>query len=349
MTVTPLNRSAEPPAFDDFYRHYFVRVLVLVRRHFPRCDAEEIAQETMARCYTNYATLDHGRDPWPWVNSVARNAAIDSMRRNRRNVPSDEVPEVAASGEDATYDAVLVMERRRSVRLALKRLHPSDRQLVEDHDLEGMAYTEMAALRDMTPNALRQRLFRARHRLAGELRRVGATLGVVPVAMHARVDRAFRRVGDYAHAIGPVGASALSVAAVTGVATVATALGGTTPVTQAAARSGTAAIAPVDRADLALKMDRSRTTTSTPPRQPNVVRPFVTPPAPPPPVVIPVTYEHDIDPTKPGQPYSDRETIKTPLGELESEGRDGWVPGYGVLCWAGVAECPPPEDPPAKP
>jgi RNA polymerase sigma-70 factor (ECF subfamily) len=345
MTVTPLTRAYPPGDFDEFYRQYFVRVLMLIRRHFPQCDAEEIAQETMARCLAKFDEFDPHRDPWNLVASIARNAAIDSMRRNRRLVSADDVPEAPRGGEDQTYEAVLVLDQRRTVRAAMQRLRPADRQLIIDRELEDMAYTEMAELRAMTPNALRQGLFRAKGRLAVELRRAGATLGLVPVALHGKLSRLSRRCADLSGAAGPAGASALSAIAVAGVATVATVLGGpgAPAVTVAAPPPASALVVrPADRAPgLAPEGDREaapaprgRTVAAPRPGRPSV---------PPDPPSIPITIKNQGDPiNNPQSPGGQGVRVPTPVGDVGVETEYENTPVLIVLCEYKVMSCPPP-------
>ena len=346
MTVSPLGLPGGWGAFEDFYRQYFPRVRMLVSRHFPACDAEEIAQETMTRCYTNYEELDRARDPWPWVSSVARNAAIDSMRRTSRVVTTDELPEPAGAAIDTTYDAVVVGERCRSVRRALSRLRPADRQLIEDRELEGLELTEMAAIRDITPNALRQQLFRARRSLAVELRRVGASLGVVPVAVQARLARWSRRANDFSAGTGAAGASALSVAATAaaaGAAGLAMMLGGPAePGVTSAVRGAGEPIAAVERGaarSISTATTANHDRAAGPQRDagepaPTARAPYGTKPE------IPVVIDRTGDPTKPGEPQSYVVLVETPVGPVGYQGEIGWVPGYGVLCHYGVTDCP---------
>ncbi len=52
-----------------------------------RAEAEDIAQETLARAFTRWSRIaDYSG---PWVVRVAGNLAIDRVRRRRRSVPPD--------------------------------------------------------------------------------------------------------------------------------------------------------------------------------------------------------------------------------------------------------------------
>lgn len=345
MTVSPLPRHPAPVAFDDFYREHFVRVRMLVGRHFPACDAEEIAQETMTRCLANFGELDPARDPWPWVSMVARNAAIDSMRRNRRTVSTDELPE-ARELEDATYESVVVLERRRTVRSALARLRPADRQLLEDHDLAGIGCAEIAAIRDVTPNTLRQQVFRARGRLATELRRVGAALGVTPAALHARFERIARRLNDLAPA-APV-AGAWGAGAMAGVVTAIGLFGGpgSAPATMALSRGGGTGepVPAVERSDIN-RADAAASRAAAPVRRPNApVRPIIRPdPGWLPP--LPYTTSSGDPINEPEKPTGFDVVIPTPIGPFVVHNEmGGGTPGYTNLCSVEYVVCPEEEE-----
>ena len=357
MTVSPLHGAGSAPEdFEDFYRQYYVRVLVLIRRHFPTCDAEEIAQETMTRCFANFDSLDPQRDAWKWVSSVGRNAAIDSIRRGRKLLSTEDLPE-RVELVDSTYEAAVVAERRSTVRAALHRLRPADRQLLEDHEIEGIACGEMAAVRDIAPNALRQQLHRAKGRFATELRRAGAGLSVVPVALHARVDRLVRRANELGTAAGPVAASAIGVIAVAGVTGAASVFGGGgAAVPYAASGLGTDVVSTAaDHTRATSRFDAGRAPIGLRPDGPP--RPSVPPPPTPPPLepVPGVTIATRGNPAQNPQEESGADIIvDTPLGPVEHHHSMGWLPGQGVLCWAEVTTCPPdeegedPEEPPGR-
>jgi RNA polymerase sigma factor (sigma-70 family) len=110
-------------------------------------------QETFVRAYEQ---LRRGRDVnTQWLYKVARNAAIDELRRRRREGLDPEALEgiaIAASGEDMT-----------SLLEAFAALAPEDRvilALVAD----GLSGEEMASRLGIRHGAVRMRLQRARER-----------------------------------------------------------------------------------------------------------------------------------------------------------------------------------------
>ena len=353
MTVTPLPRRPAPAAFDAFYREHYVRVRTLIARHFPACDAEEIAQETMTRCYARFDELHADRDSWPWVSMVARNAAIDSMRRNRRIVSTEELPE-ASPAEDTTYESVVVSERDRSLRTALSRLRPADRQLIEDHDLAGIGCAEIAAVRDVSPNALRQRLFRARARLAAELREIGVALGISPAAWQSRLAQLARRADDVAPAAPALSAWGTAAVAAAVAAAGLFGAGGSAPVTSALGRGGATGepIAAVDRADRPVApyvpteaaAPGSGSGGGRPPVRP-IVKPKPDPLIPP----LPYTSSHGNHLDEPEEDFGFEVRVPTPLGDVWIAPEMGGLPFYTTICTASEEiDCPEEgEDPPA--
>ena len=82
-------------AFEALYaRAYGVAFQLLGRRS----DAEDVAQETLARAYVHWRKVRGYADAW--VVRVAGNLAIDAWRRSQRVRPGD-APDTVAPGPDA--------------------------------------------------------------------------------------------------------------------------------------------------------------------------------------------------------------------------------------------------------
>ena len=104
----------ERVGFDEFYATYHARLVRFASAAFGAADADDIAQEAMARAYAAYDRFDPGRDAWPWLTVIARRAAADARAANARAVPGD------VSGQlSAATDVAEQAEQRDLIRAAL--------------------------------------------------------------------------------------------------------------------------------------------------------------------------------------------------------------------------------------
>jgi RNA polymerase sigma-70 factor (sigma-E family) len=105
-------------AFDGLYaRAYGVAFQLLGRRS----EAEDVAQETLARAYVHWRKIR--ARPQGWVVTVAGNLSIDSWRRNRR-LEHAEAVDAATPGPDAArvdlHRALRTLSRRQREVLVLR-------------------------------------------------------------------------------------------------------------------------------------------------------------------------------------------------------------------------------------
>ena len=133
-------------ARDDVYAY----VATLLR---DRAAAEDVTAAAFERAYRKQRTYKAGRgSERAWLFGIARNAALDELRRRKRAA--------ALAAEPADLDAVLPEDgaeaalRRAAVRAALATLDPRERELVALKFHAGLTNAEIAAV------ARRQRLQR---------------------------------------------------------------------------------------------------------------------------------------------------------------------------------------------
>lgn len=94
-----------------------------------RAAAEDVTALAFERLYRSRTRLDPRRGtPRAWLFSIARNAALDELRRRRRRPQRELDPEL--SGETEAGDQLDDVERRASVRASLAALPLRDRELV---------------------------------------------------------------------------------------------------------------------------------------------------------------------------------------------------------------------------
>ncbi len=167
-------RSGDAAAFDVAYERYRARVFAFLLRLSRRREvADELSQETWMKLARHREKLREDTDLKAWLFTVARNAWVSHRRWSvldiSRFVALDDVHEWAPSeGLDPESHADA---RRSMVRLeqALGRVPASAREVLLLVGAEGFDHDHAAEILGLRPDALRQRLSRARARLAEEL------------------------------------------------------------------------------------------------------------------------------------------------------------------------------------
>ena len=171
-------RDGDDRAFEELYGRYFPRICSFVcsMLHDPaRC--EDVAQEAFLSALRRMRATDAEINFKPWIYQIARNAAIDSYRRNSHavEVSMDADDGLRASdrtrlvGVDGGPDAALVTkERLTHLQGAFDELSDVHTRVLVMRELEGMSYREIGQRLDLTRPAVESALFRARRRLESE-------------------------------------------------------------------------------------------------------------------------------------------------------------------------------------
>jgi RNA polymerase sigma-70 factor (ECF subfamily) len=165
--------TSEPTSarFDALYREtasdVFAYVMTLLR---DRATAEDVTAAAFERAYRRQATFDARRGTRrAWLFGIARNAALDELRRRRRTAalladPQDtDAPGTAAAGEAEEAEEAAV--RRAAVRAALAALDPRDRELIALKFHAGLSNAEIARVLGVSESNAGTRVHRAVTRL----------------------------------------------------------------------------------------------------------------------------------------------------------------------------------------
>ena len=90
------------PPFERFYEEQQGPVLAQLRSMLGRDAADDAFQETFLRALRAYPTLEHGRHLRAWALQIARNVALDVLRRTRAT--SAEVPDLERAPRQGMQD-----------------------------------------------------------------------------------------------------------------------------------------------------------------------------------------------------------------------------------------------------
>lgn len=152
-------------AFEALYRSSFPRVYGYVATLLrDRSAAEEVTAQAFERAYRKRRSFLASRGTEEaWLFGIARNAALDELRRRKRRAGLEaDAEDVHAAGTAELADAAL---RRETVRAALDRLTPRERELVALKFAGGLSNEEIARVVGISPSNVGTRLHRTLEKL----------------------------------------------------------------------------------------------------------------------------------------------------------------------------------------
>lgn len=172
-TPPPPTGSAE---FERLYAAHSREVWALAysRRMDPDM-ARDVMQEAFLRLWRAWETGDVVRNPRAWLLKVARNLAEDHAKSSfRKNGTQGSDVMVALTGPESDPARELTREEaRRLLRMELRRLGESDREVLTFRYALGYDVPRIAELLGTSVAAVHMRLSRARQRLAERLTAAG--------------------------------------------------------------------------------------------------------------------------------------------------------------------------------
>lgn len=130
-------------------------------------DAEDVVQEALLRAFRFFDGF-RGEDGRAWLLTIVRNTAYTWMRQNRPQASVTSLDEEQPPGEMPISDSEELLVQsldRESLYQAIAALPIEFREVVILHDLEELAYKEIAFITKIPIGTVMSRLSRARKRL----------------------------------------------------------------------------------------------------------------------------------------------------------------------------------------
>jgi RNA polymerase sigma-70 factor, ECF subfamily len=160
--VEPLALMAGSPTegFADLYERTFPRVYAYVASLLrDRGAAEDVTAQAFERAYRKRRSYRAGRGSMEaWLFGIARNAALDELRRRGRRAGLEGDPEDA--GAPTLDDHAELALRRQTVRAALASLDGRERDLIALKFAGGLSNAEIGRILGMSESAAGTRLHR---------------------------------------------------------------------------------------------------------------------------------------------------------------------------------------------
>ena len=166
--ATQVSAAKPSEAFEALYRRTFPRVYGYVATMLrDRGAAEDVTALAFERAYRKRRSFRASRgSAEAWIFGIARNAALDELRRRKRRANLEAEPEdlESASTAERVEDAV----RRETVRAALRSLPPRDMELVALKFAGGLGNDEIARVVGISASNVGTRLHRTLEKLRKE-------------------------------------------------------------------------------------------------------------------------------------------------------------------------------------
>jgi RNA polymerase sigma-70 factor, ECF subfamily len=156
----PVATGADSETFAALYERTFPRVYAYVASLLrDRSAAEDVTAQAFERAYRRRATYRTRRGSREaWLFGIARNAALDELRRRKRHARLQAEPEDAgALGADDHAELAL---RRETVRAAIGALDGHERDLLALKFSGGLSNSELASVLGLSETAAGTRLHR---------------------------------------------------------------------------------------------------------------------------------------------------------------------------------------------
>ncbi|MEX2237377.1 MAG: RNA polymerase sigma factor [Dehalococcoidia bacterium] len=157
MTAVALELSTRGRIDEAIDRHYG-EILALARRTVGPTHADDIAQEAFIRAARSLWRLDSGANVRAWIYKIALNCCRDHFRRNKRETELSDGLASRTNGPEVTAEQ---QELLREVRVFLLELPRRQREAFLLRRLQGLEYTEIAAVMDCSQDTARANVYQA--------------------------------------------------------------------------------------------------------------------------------------------------------------------------------------------
>ncbi len=194
--------DGDAAAYELLMRRHNQRLFRVIRSVIPdELEAEDVLQEAWVRAYEHLAQFEGRSSFATWVTRIAFYEALGRARKARRLIPvGDEagfdMPAVNRETKNDTPEAqAMRRELSEILQEAVDRLPESYRTVFVLREVEQLSTMETAESLELSEEAVKTRLHRARALLRREIEgRVGAAVGEAYAFRGARCDRTVSRV-----------------------------------------------------------------------------------------------------------------------------------------------------------
>ena len=137
-------RSGDRSALHEVYESYIGYIYTIVLQTVSnREDAEDVTSEFFMKLWRLADTYREGNGHRAWMAAIARNMAVDLLRKTRREVLTEDFTDtVTENASDVSVEQEVIADM--SLRQALDTLKPGEREVVHLKIMGEMTFQEIA-------------------------------------------------------------------------------------------------------------------------------------------------------------------------------------------------------------
>lgn len=154
--------AREQAAFAELYGIYRRRLARFLSRFLASPDTiDEVINDVMFAVWQEASRFELRSKVSTWIFGIAWHKALKALERQKRHT----LPRHPPAEMRRLDDGASALEIREWLGLALDRLSPDQRLVIELTFFAGCSYLEIAEIADCPVNTVKTRMFHARHRL----------------------------------------------------------------------------------------------------------------------------------------------------------------------------------------
>ena len=169
MRLVAQNRDRE--AFSTLFDHLAPKVKAfLIRRGINAAGADDVMQDVMLNVWTKAGLYDAPRGSLQaWVFTIARNALIDRVRRQKSDISIDMIEWDPADETEGSEERMLREERATKLNSAMKDIPPDQFTILQLAFHEELTQTEIASKLGLPLGTVKSRMRLAYAHLRGRM------------------------------------------------------------------------------------------------------------------------------------------------------------------------------------
>ncbi len=175
--------SGDEDKFADLYARYGRQVAAYCRRRTDFDEVDDVTADVFLTVWRKIGEAPDGDETLRWLYRIAYLVLSNHRRRNgRRNSLDSRLRAIAPVSTTPLQEQVVMRHELREVLVAAARLRPRDQEILRLSLWEHLSHEDIGVVLGIEPNAVKQRLHRARKALAREHERMTKKPSRTPAA-----------------------------------------------------------------------------------------------------------------------------------------------------------------------